>query len=122
MNNGRGRRSYRNFVLNGADGIIFLESLKDTCESCRAVSCALCPLYHLNMRVKLRTAKGLSREEVNNRIEYMERGHIAAMNKKYDMENRYENDEWICSGDGYANMGRWTANDNELDREMEMTG
>ena len=113
MLNGKcGRRSHTKFVLNGADSTIFLESLQDTCESCEAVTCALCALYHLNKRIESRTIKSMTRKQANSIIEYMERGHITVMNKKYDQQNRFEHDEWNCGNNGNnGNCNDYTEND-----------
>ena len=98
MSNGkRGKKDYREFVLSGAGSVIFAEALQDTCESCNAVSCALCALYHMNRRAELRIVKGMTRKRANSDVKYMERGHIVAMNKKYDTQNRFEHKEWNCS-------------------------
>lgn len=95
MMNGRsGKCNYRKFVLNGADGDIFAESLQDTCESCDAVSCALCALYHLNRRIALRTNNNASRDDANDAIRHEENTHVARMNRKYDTNNRFVIEEW----------------------------
>ena len=98
VNGKQGKKDYKEFVINDTDDIIFMESLIDTCESCYAVSCALCPLYHLNRRVVLRTKDNMTRKEANDSVRYLENSHVSRMNKKYDTSNRYDYGSWHHKG------------------------